>query len=181
MDLQEFKSEMLYFQEPIDPEVEILVNRAAQNYGPASEDLLLKAREIAENDLTVLIGLYRYYYYQNRYLDGVAIAFNVMAVVGNKIGFPESWKEITLADVTRGILHSFCLVRLYFFALKAAGYLQLRLGNYEEGRAMIEKVVAMDSKDRLGAQLLLDVLDNNKADVIAFQPRQEWRHANGTV
>lgn len=175
MDLQEFKSEMLYFQEPINPQVEALVNEAAQNYGKHSETLLLQALEIDSNDLTVLIGLYRFYYYQNRYQDGLKVAHQVMGVVGKKIHFPSTWNEINMAYVTTAIGYSFCLVRLYFFALKAAGYLHLRIGNFAEGREMIEKVVAMDSEDRIGARLLLNILDQNKADVISFPSKVQMR------
>ncbi|TVZ38839.1 hypothetical protein P886_3222 [Alteromonadaceae bacterium 2753L.S.0a.02] len=168
MDLQEFSAEMLYFQEEINPEIEALVNEAAQNYGPESENVLKRALQIDSSNLMVLIGLYRFYYYQNRYEDGVEIAHQVMDVVGKRIEFPMNWRDISMYSVINGLTHSFCLVRLYFFALKAAGYLHLRMANFEEGRAMLEKVVAMDSADRVGARLLLEVLDKNKADVLAF-------------
>jgi hypothetical protein len=42
-------------------------------------------------------------------------------------------------------------------ALKGAGYLQLRLGDYETALARLEKVSELDSNDRLGAKALIDV------------------------
>jgi hypothetical protein len=36
-------------------------------------------------------------------------------------------------------------------------YLQLRLGNLPEGRAILEKILSLDPKDRLGAAALLEV------------------------
>ena len=164
---------MLYFQDELSPEIEMLINKAADEYGPKSEQYLLKAYAMADSDLTVLIGLYRFYYYQNRYQDALWVADKVMQVVGDKIEFPDDWKKITMAYVAEGVGHSFCMVRLYFFALKAAGYLNLRLSNFELGREMVEKVVAMDSADRMGAKLLLEVLDNNKADVLSFPQKQK--------
>ncbi|ACR13816.1 hypothetical protein [Teredinibacter turnerae] len=168
MDLQEFSAEMLYFQEEINPAIEELVAQAASNYGPQSEELLKEALAIDSGNLLALIGLYRFYYYQNRYADGVEIAHQVMSVVGERIEFPANWRDISMYSVVNGLTRSFCLVRLYFFALKAAGYLHLRMSHFEEGREMLEKVVAMDSADRVGARLLLQVLDNNKADVLSF-------------
>ena len=172
MDLQEFNDDMLYFQKPIDERVKTLVNEAARNYGPESEHLLLQALALEETDLTVLIGLYRFYYYQNRYADGLTVALKVMSVVADDIKFPSHWQQLQMAHIATGASYSICLVRLYLFALKAAGYLQLRMGNYEAGRNMIEKVVALDSKDRIGGRLLLNILDANKADVISFVQQQ---------
>jgi len=168
VDLQDFNSDMLYFQEEIPPEVEALVEKAANEYGAESEGLLLRALSMGEENLVVLVGLYRFYYYQHRYENALEVAHRVLSAVGKRIAFPEDWRDITMAKVSNGVVHSFCLVRLYFFALKAAGYVNLRLCNFEVGRAMIEKVVAMDSVDRMGARLLLEVLDGNKADIIPF-------------
>lgn len=168
MDLQDFSSEMLYFEEGNQREVDELLEKAAQEYGPISEKYLLRALSMAEENLSVLVGLYRFYYYQHRYADALNIAYRVMGVVGRKIEFPSDWRDITMVSVTNGVVHSFCLVRLYFFALKAAGYISLRMAKFEQGKEMLEKVVAMDSADRMGAKLLLEVLSNNKADVLPF-------------
>ena len=168
MDLQNFSAEMLYFQEDSSSEVESLLLQAANNYGKESEAILMQALSLSPNNISVLVGLYRFYYYQHRYEDALNIAGIVMDVVGSKIKFPKNWNQIQSNDVVTAVGFSFTLVRLYFFALKAAGYVCLRLNRFEEGRAMLEKVVAMDSEDRIGAQLLLDVLGNNCADVLPF-------------
>jgi hypothetical protein len=42
--------------------------------------------------------------------------------------------------------------------LKATGYIHLRQGNASTGQAMLEKLVELDSHDRLGGKILLDVL-----------------------
>jgi tetratricopeptide (TPR) repeat protein len=182
MDLQEFNSEMLYFQTTeLSFEVEQLVAAAAQNYGAESEQLLLQALHMAPQSLTVLIGLYRYYYYQHRYRNAIEVARQVMAMVGQKIEFPDDWRKINMNHVACGVTHTFTLVRLYFFALKAAGYCCLRMAQFEEGRAMLEKVVAMDSADRIGARLLLEVLDGHKADVIPFIPPSYRRAAHDQI
>lgn len=168
MDLQNFTNDMLYFDEPLAPTLETLLQKAADQYGPEAEPLLMEAFELAPQNLSVLVGLYRYYYYQHRYHDAIYIAHRVMRVVGERIGFPEHWQDVTMADVINGTNHSFGLVRFYLFALKAAGYLNLRLGQFGEGKNMITKVVAMDTADRLGARLLLDILGAHSAEVIPF-------------
>jgi hypothetical protein len=50
------------------------------------------------------------------------------------------------------------LVRFYLMVLKSAGYINLRLGNIDTGRAMLEKLVQLDSHDRIGGKALLEVL-----------------------
>lgn len=168
MDLQNFAAESLYFDEPADAEVDQLLRAAAEQYGLASERLLLNAYSMAPRNLSVLVALYRYYYYQHRFMDALFIADRVMDTLAPRIDFPPSWREIDRVSVQRGILRSFSLVRFYFFSLKAAGYLHLRLGRFEIGRAMLECVAANDSADRIGARLLLDVLGNHTAEVISF-------------
>ena len=168
MDLQNFSAEMLYFKEDSSPEVDLLLQMAAKNYGQESESLLLKALALSEKNVSVLVGLYRFYYFQHRYEDALEIARIVMQVVAEKIEFPASWHELDNSHVLVGVSHSFTFVRLYLFALKAAGYVCLRLNRFEEGKRMLEKVVEMDSKNRIGAELLLDVLQNNSAEVISL-------------
>jgi tetratricopeptide (TPR) repeat protein len=168
MDLQNFTSEELYFDQPMSAEVQKLLDQAANEYGGASERLLIKAYSLAPENLAVLVGLYRYYYYQHRYQDALGIADRVMALLAPKIDFPSDWRDINFGVVAGGILRSFTLVRFYFFSLKAAGYLNLRLGRFELGRNMLECVVRNDTNDRIGARILLEVLGNNKADVVPF-------------
>jgi tetratricopeptide (TPR) repeat protein len=172
MDLQDFCSDMLYFDEPLSLPVELLLQRAANAYGEGSaEPLLLKAYASAPDNLSVLVSLYRFYYYQHRYPQALEIAQRVMDVVAPRIDFPVSWQEITLNHIANGVMASIGLVRFYLFALKAAGYIGLRMGHYEPGIAMLEKVVALDTADRLGAQLLLDVMSTHKAQVVPFPIR----------
>lgn len=178
MDLQDFKSEMLYFDEPLSQEIEALIQKAADVYGPESEKILLEAYAMAPTNLSVLVGLYRYYYYQHRYQSALDVAYKVMGVIAEKIHFPDDWRRLCMSDIKNGILVSFTMVRFYLFALKAAGYVSLRLLKFEQGKQMIEKVVELDTANRLGAKLILDVLKQNNAEVIAFpKPRPvEVRH-----
>jgi len=56
-------------------------------------------------------------------------------------------------------------VRLYLFTLKAVGFLNMRLEKLDVSQAIFEKLVALDSKDRIGAQGLLDLVTKRKTDV----------------
>lgn len=158
MDLLDFDQTELYFDEPLSKEVEQLISMAAANYGNDDAELmLLRAHFMAPRHLQVLVALYRYYFYQHRLEDALLVAESALAVTGERLEFPEHWQHLSMGHLGAGVLHSMGLVRFYLMVLKATGYIHLRLGNLEAGLAMLEKLVALDSHDRIGAQALLDV------------------------
>lgn len=161
MDLLDFDQTELYFDEPITDEVRLLVEMAAANYGNEEAELmLLRANFMAPQHLLVLVALYRYYFYQHRLEDALLVAESTLAVAGRRLEFPDTWQFLREANVGAGVLRSMGLVRFYLMVLKAAGYIHLRLGNLNTGKAMLEKLVELDSHDRIGGKALLDVLNS---------------------
>lgn len=160
MDLLDFSDCKLYFEEPLPAAAEALIAQAAREYGDASAELaLLRAHLLAPDNLTVLVGLYRYYFYQHRLEDALQVAERAMALSGRHLGLPPDW---TLLDETRlGIAAaiSFGLLRFYLLALKAASVVMLRLGNIGASRARLVKLARLDIRDQLGAAKLLEVID----------------------
>lgn len=169
MDLQDFDSAHLYFDEPLAPEVAARLAAAAEQYAEGgAEQPLLEAQALAPDDLTVLVGLYRFYYYQHRYEDALQIALRALEVVGPRLLLPASWSEIDADHLAVAAGRGIGLLRFYLLALKGAGYLSLRLGRFEQGKAMLVKVVELDTDNRLGARLLLDVLAEHSAEILIF-------------
>ena len=159
MDLQDFEGQELYFDSEMPQDVAELIQSASEQYSDGgAEGCLLKAYEIAPLNLSVLVALYRFYYYQHRYEDALKIAYEAMAAVAGEIGFPVHWRELEFSDLANGVMQSFTVVRFYLLALKGAGYLNLRMGNIQEGVAMLNKVISLDSNDRLGARVLLQAM-----------------------
>jgi tetratricopeptide (TPR) repeat protein len=158
MDLLDFEQTDLYFDEPLKPEVARLLQEAGELYGSEeAEAKLLLANFLAPQQLTVLVALYRYYYYQHRLEDALLVAESTLAVAGRRLGFPCSWMFLHLGNLSAGVLRSMGLVRFYLMALKAAGLVNLRLGNRAEGQAMLEKLLELDSHDRIGGRALLEL------------------------
>ncbi|MAR89756.1 MAG: hypothetical protein SV765_13820 [Pseudomonadota bacterium] len=171
MDLQDFEGQQLYFDEAMPQDVEQLIQAASEQYSQGgAEACLRKAYQIAPTHLSVLVALYRFYYYQHRYQDALDIAFEAMAVAALRIGFPAHWEQLQFADLANGVLHSFTSVRFYLLALKGAGYLNLRMGRIEQGVAMLNKVIELDSSDRLGARVLLQAMGPAVVSQQAVQP-----------
>lgn len=159
MDLQDFESQLMYFDLAMPEEVNDLLHRGAESYGEGNaEGFLLCAQELAPENLTVLVALYRFYYYQHRYQDALNVAYRVMTLVAPMISFPFRWQEINHDDLAYGLMGSFTMVRFYLLALKGAAYLNFRMGNIEEGVRMLNKVISLDSNDRLGAKALMQAI-----------------------
>ncbi len=159
MDLQDFEAQQLYFDTPTPAGVDDLLRRAAEAYADGrAEPLLHRAFSLAPADLTVLVALYRFYYYQHRYADAIDVAHRAMAAVAPRITFPAQWDDISGANLANGLMQSFTLVRFYLLALKGAAYLHLRRGEIALGVRMLNKVISLDSRDRLGAKGLLQAM-----------------------
>lgn len=160
MDLLEFNEHSLYFDQPLSPQVETLLNEAADGYaGGAAELPLLRAYVLAPDNLTVLVALYRYFYYQHRLAEALKVAEQARIAAGSALGFPADWRQLDLPYLSSAVRKSMGLVRFCLLALKAEGFLLLRQGELEQGRARLQKVRDLDDADRLGAGALLAVCD----------------------
>lgn len=166
MDLQDFNVDTLYFENTDNATVAQLLSQATDllqgdlespSYRSA-ETKLLQAYQYAPDNLSVLIRLYRFYFYQHRHEDALFIAQQLLASVAPRIDFPAHWRNLRSAHLAQGVMTSIGFVRFYLLTLKGAGHLQLHLGEHAEGIAMLRKVVEMDSADRLGARQLLETL-----------------------
>jgi len=158
MDLLDFEGQDLYFDEPLPKEVDALIEAASEEYGdPKAESSLMKAFLLAPDNLTVLVALYRYYYYQHQYQNALIIASHALKFSGLRVNFPTDWRELNISHVGAGAIESMSMVRFYLLALKAAAYINLRLLNFETAQEMLLKIIELDSSDRLGATALLAV------------------------
>ena len=160
MDLMDFEGEKLYFEETLSPVVEDLLQQAGEMYGEGeAEPALTEALRLAPESLNVLVAMYRYYYYQHRLEDALNIAGIALSVTAHRLDIPLDWKQLTLAHISQAGPVAMALVRFHLLSLKAEAYLQLRLGRQAEGRAILEKLLELDSHNRLGAKQLLDVAE----------------------
>jgi hypothetical protein len=160
VDLLDFEGQALYFDKPQRPEIDALILKSSALYGEGDgESPLLEASALEPESLTVLVALYRFYYYQHRLDDAYQVAQRVLTVTGRDLGFPSEWQALEQGHVEQATTQSMTLVRFYLLCLKAAAFVQLRLGQRETGKAMLQKLITLDSNNRLGAQQLLDVVE----------------------
>ena len=68
------------------------------------------------------------------------------------------WRQVRPGDAAFGEWEA-VVPRFFQFSLKGLAYLSLRLGRLEIGREAAEKLLELDPLDRIGARVLIDVLD----------------------
>lgn len=155
MDLLEFTAHSLYFDKPPPARVEALLREAADAYGGGTAELPLLRAYLAPANLTVLVALYRFLYYQHRLEEALKVAEQARLAAGGVLRFPIDWRLLDLSYLGSAVRESMGLVRFCLLALKAEGLLLLRLGEPDNGRARLQKVRELDEADRLGAGALL--------------------------
>ena len=166
MDLLDFEAQGLYFEEPDVAGVKEMIATAAEHYETGDAELpLLKAYFLAPQSLNVLVALNRFYYYQHRLEDALQATVKALAVIRPLIGFPEDWRDLQQSHLSDAPPVSLTQVRLYLFTLKAVGFLNMRLHNLDVSQGIFEKLVELDSKDRIGAKGLLELVVKRKTDV----------------
>lgn len=158
MDLLDFDGGEMYFDQPLSPQVERLLATAASRYGAAEAELsLLQAYFLEPRHLTVLVALYRYFFYRHRYTEALVVAERAIAAAATDLGLSPDWRTLSKDDLGRAVLASMTLTRFLLLALKGTGYLKLRLGDASGALECCEKVVELDSSDRLRISDLLSL------------------------
>jgi tetratricopeptide (TPR) repeat protein len=165
MDLLDFEAQGLYFEEADVAGVQELITKASEHYADGGAELpLLQAYFKAPESLNVLVALNRFYYYQHRLEDALVATQKALAVIRPLVGFPENWQTLQASHLTDTPTALLTQVRLYLFTLKAIGFLNMRLENLDLSQRIFEKLVELDSKDRIGAQGLLELVIKRKTD-----------------
>jgi len=121
------------------------------------------ALRIAPEHMAVQVGYYRYLFYKGRLPDALTQLNVCLGQAAQHISLPADWRKAAPNDADFGN-YSAVWARFYLFALKAYGYIKMRLGELDEGRTAINKVLELDPGDKVGAKLLLDVLDRQGHD-----------------
>ena len=160
MDLLEFDAKDLYFEQEDSLDVQNLIKTASELYGSGDAELpLLQAYLRAPESLNVLVALNRFYYYQHRLSEALLISEKALHLIRQNIDFPANWQALEQTHITQAPKESLTRIRLYLFTLKSIGFLNMRLENLDLSRAIFEKLISLDEKDRIGVQGLLEVLE----------------------
>jgi tetratricopeptide (TPR) repeat protein len=144
----------------LPPKAEHHLNQAGLTYhqDEIAEQHLREALAAAPEHAAVLIGLYRFYFYKGRLTEALAIAELCLERAAQANGLGNDWRNVR-ADEADFSSFAAVLPRFYLFTLKGYAYLQMRLGATDEGRAAVLKLLELDPSDKVGAHVLLGVLE----------------------
>ena len=157
MDLLDFTGEDMYFDHPPPAEVDELIAAAAEQYGTdAAEHSLMRAYFLAPEHLSVLVALYRFFYYRQRYADALMVADRAIGLASRELGLTADWRALNAEALNRAAAASMVLTRFLLLALKGAGFLLMRMEQPADALERLEKAALVDDSDRLG---LTDMLD----------------------
>jgi tetratricopeptide (TPR) repeat protein len=149
----------------LPPEAEEFLQLAAESYADCetAERYLRQAQQWAPDHAAVLIGFYRFYFYKGRLREALEIANRCLEKATRENEMPRDWRR---ARATDAVFDSYeeMLPRFFLFSLKGYAYLQMRLGAIAESRVAIEKLLELDPSDKIGAKVLLGVLDRMGLD-----------------
>ncbi|MEQ1601188.1 MAG: hypothetical protein ABL885_05405 [Methylophilaceae bacterium] len=123
---------------------------------------LALAKAIAPENAVVIVGEYRYFFYKGRLNEALVVAKDCLTAVAKELGLPAHWRMVEPhhADF-KGDEPAH---RFYLFCLKAYAYLLLRLNRLDEGRVAANKLLHLDPANKIGGQVLLDVLERMGRD-----------------
>lgn len=148
---------------PVAAENRLLL--AAANYAndEAAERHLQQALELAPRHPAVYIAFYRFHFYHSRARQALPYAEKCLDYASRELGLDPDWRGVRRQDASFDDYAAYG-PRFFLFSLKACGYLRMRLGELEPGRMALEKVRELDPADRVGASVLLDVLQRMGQD-----------------
>lgn len=148
----------------LPPEAERHLQRAAQTYrfGDIAEAHLRDAEMLAPGHAAVLIGLYRFYFYKGKLAQALAIARQCLTKAARELALPDDWRKVLPAMARFGSFEEIG-PRFFLFSLKGYAYLHMRLGDLQEGRHALQKLLELDPSDKIGARILLNVINRTEA------------------
>ncbi len=151
--------------EGLPPDAEWHLWEAGHNYhlDEVAEGHLREARALAPGHAAVLIGLYRFYFYKGRLADALEIAEICLEKAARDNNLAAEWQHVAAGDAEFSCYEEM-LPRFYLFTLKGYAYLQMRLGNLTEGHAAVLKLLELDPSDKIGAKVLLEVIQRRGRD-----------------
>ena len=143
----------------LPPEAEWHLWEAGLSYhlDDVSERHLREAEALAPGHAAVLVGLYRFYFYKGRLGEALDVARQCLEKAARENNLSKNWRDVRAGDALFGHYEEMA-PRFFLFTLKGYAYLQMRLGNLDEGFDAIQKLLELDPSDKIGAKVLLEVI-----------------------
>ena len=141
----------------VEPEVKKLLLLATENweYTGLAEKYIRTALCKAGNNLDVLVGAYRFFFYKHQPAAALSIAQKVLQLIANKESLPKEWWQLRPILIAR---KQEPLVRLYLNAYAAQGLVLAQLGKLEEAKIVSQRVREIDDSREFCATTVFEVI-----------------------
>ncbi|MEM7759330.1 MAG: hypothetical protein AAF298_14575 [Cyanobacteria bacterium P01_A01_bin.40] len=140
-----------------DPEIKQLLLLAGENweYTGLAEKYIREALSKAGNNLDVLVGAYRFFFYKHKPVIALSVAQRVLETIATQESLPTEWSQLKPILQTRQQEPE---IRLYITAYAATGLILAQLGRIEEAKEISQKVKEIDDSSQFCANTVFEVI-----------------------
>jgi tetratricopeptide (TPR) repeat protein len=141
----------------VEPEVKQLLLLASENwqYTGLAEKYIREALSKAGNNLDVLVGAYRFFFYKHKPAAVLSIAQQVIELITKIKNLPSEWLQLKPILLERKQETD---IRLYLNAYAAKGLILAQLGRLEEAKEISEQVREIDDTSQFCANTVFEVI-----------------------
>ena len=144
----------------IEPDIKQLLLLASENweYTGLAENYIREALLKAGNNLDVLVGAYRFFFYKHQPAVALAIVQQVLQLLATQESLPREWAQLKPILLARQQQPN---IRLYFNAYAATGLVFAQLGNLEEAKMISKRVREIDDSREFCAMTVFEVISRS--------------------
>ncbi|MBE9046062.1 hypothetical protein IQ255_16895 [Pleurocapsales cyanobacterium LEGE 10410] len=124
-------------------------------YTGLAEKYIREALSKAGNNLDVLVGAYRFFFYKHKPAIALSIAQKVLVAIANQENLPSKWLELKPILLSR---QQEPKIRLYLNAYAATGLILAQLGRLEEAKEISQRVREIDDSSQFCANTVFEIL-----------------------
>ena len=159
-ELLQFSEEHLILSNSVSPEARSYVQQAINHYEDTqkSESLLLKAHQLAPEELEIFISIYKFYCYKKHFNSAENFANLTLQEAARQGGINSDWKQLN--SLSCDWLNPASAQRVYLYTLKALGFIYLRTGRTQLSIKILEKLYELDVNDLVGGSVIMSLANN---------------------
>ena len=141
----------------VEPEIKQLLLLASENweYTGLAEKYIRSALFQAGNNLDVLVGAYRFFFYKHQPAAALSIAEQVLQLISKTENLPIEWSKLRPILLTHKQEPH---IRLYLNAYAAKGLILAQLGKLTSAKEISERVREIDDSREFCATTVFEVI-----------------------
>lgn len=141
----------------VQPEIKQLLLLASENwqYTGLAEKYIREALFKSGNNLDVLVGAYRFFFYKHKPAIALSITQQILQAIADRENFPQDWSDLKPILIPRK--HE-PYTRLYLNAYAAQSLIFAQLGKLEVAKAISERVKEIDDSREFCSTTVLEII-----------------------